>query len=201
MVSPLLPTRLALDGNGDEALIALRIVVKGDFLLNRMHCDLKLRNHFGDTVVFEDTYFYSFEKGSKGEVVCEGNLVLPPSFNNGVSSADVLIKRYVAGEDTIVPKSMECQEIRSLAVEQQEDLWNNIQSGSAEVFLEECSCLDNAKQIYDKVLELRKISLGAFSEQVVKQLADLAYIERMYGNKKERALNLLQEYCDNPEKF
>ena len=96
---------------------------------------------------------------------------------------------------------MECQEIRSLAVEQQEDLWNNIQSGSAEVFLEECSCLDNAKQIYDKVLELRKISLGAFSEQVVKQLADLAYIERMYRNKKERALNLLQEYCDKPEKF
>ena len=58
-------------------------------------------------------------------------------------------------------------------------------------FMMEMESLDGAIQINSRVQEFGK---GRFSDELLKKLEDCAYMERMYGNKKQKAIKLLQDY-------
>ena len=76
----------------------------------------------------------------------------------------------------------------------------SFEDSKIDTIMMELEALSGAIPINKRVKELHQDNEGFFSEELLKRLDHCAYLEKMYGNKKTAALNLIKESFSSSEK-
>lgn len=149
-------------------------------------------NYFKDIYEIKDLYFYGFEgHNDQFRYVSRKCIIdIPPSIRYGVYSASVIIQRYIYDNKIVIPETTDCQPVQQLSEIHREEMGKQ----GANEYLSEFEQLKNAIQINARAKAIQRDNPEMFPLAVMKRIGDLAYSERLYGNRKNDAVELFRAY-------
>lgn len=172
--------------------VQLNVFAFSSLQLQGLQGDLEVFNVFGDSYMLEGISFFSFEDSGNGYLVSSPfPVTLPDMISRGVANATLKIKRYIGSEGLVTPtESMSKVSLSKDGGKAQNNGFDKM------AFMAEVLAKNNAKEIYEHVLVAQGMYPGVFTPDITEMLKGRAELERMYGNEKGGAANLVKIFLD-----
>lgn len=152
--------------------------------------DIQITTIFNDYCVINDLVFINFSDGAKNHLISDASqLDIPANIFQTIKSVNVIVKKYIEKDEVI--------EITEQDIEDAGDNAENESSGfSVDDFIYSMESLSSAKEILNYIKEYNEGNGYTLNPALIEEIEKVAYIERLYGNRKETCINKVRNFFE-----
>lgn len=189
-ILPFAPKTITMSTENEQLKVSISVQSVKSIDLSGVVMDLIITNIFEDEFIIKNVCFLNLETNNninfKSEAV---RIEVPDDVLRSMANTSIIIHKYIINGELIIEDSLELQEIE-VAIEDVKVEYENMET--IQVLKRMNSATDMLKHIKNNIEECREL----FNESVIAKLENVANHERLYGNLKEEAIRVINEFLD-----
>ena len=155
--------------------------------------DVRLNTIFNDSYQINYVDFIGFAEAKKNHLVGDSvSLDIPNAILRSASSADVVVRKYIINDNIIELDVSETNTaFEDISVQDEENDF------SIDDFIYNVESFDSAIEISKFIREYLDANPGILDPTIMEEVEKIAYIERLYGNRKETCIDKIRGFLQN----
>lgn len=190
---PFRATSISVKGFSDKSSISIDIYCPTEDNILGIIADVRLNTIFNDSHQINYVDFIGFSETKKNHLAGDSvSLDIPNAILRSASSADVVVRKYIINNNVIeLDVSKTDTAFEEVSIQDEEDDF------SIDDFIYNIESFDSAIEISKFVKEYLDTNPGILDPTIMEEVEKIAYIERLYGNRKEVCVDKIRSFLQN----